>query len=366
MFETLVFSDGRYQKLDRFLDLLEGPSTTFAPFIKSIHIFALFHRIYRYKSRNNAHLLASKLPQLKSLRLASFEWHFIPQDILEFFYAFRDIEVSFESVWFYKTSLVIDLFQSTLISKGVTLFNFRFEDDSQDSTLSNHTHLFQRDFHLNTIDSTTLVKFQKVWDPAINNNTKLHVDSFHLRLYDPESTVDQSDLPVLQRFLLQIGAGLKSLAVDLCDASFERELLMSYTKVDFSSCTALKAVHMGIIDIGSSDVDERRVAHMDAVWAILKSIPSSTVETVGLILDAKSYAHQLPMSLRSFQWVPTIQHIQAIFPSLKLVKIKIGGYDLKKENLQSVADALAQEIQQHVSIPVLLKASSWTPIHKSF
>ncbi|KAG6864312.1 hypothetical protein C0991_010541 [Blastosporella zonata] len=360
VFETLNFSSGSdSHKFDHFLDLLEGPPTTIAFSVKSIHISDLFHRFYKYKPRNATHLLASKLPHLHSLRLSSFTWPFLPRHLHDFFFALPARDVSIESVVFYSTAHLVELFSSPLVSRKnqrLTLYDVQLDDENLG--LSSHSHVFQRDIHLRAIDSITLLQFQEVWDLG-RSNAKLTVDTFHLRLHGSGSRVKQTDLPYLRRFLTQIGSTLDGLFVDILEPE-DAQVMAQYKQVDLLGCTALKVVHLGIIDL-----DQGQVAHMDTVWTILESIPPITVETVGLVFDARASFEHLPASLYSFDWVATIRRIQVVFPSLKQIKIKIGGYDLSKDYLTTQVDALAHDICQRVSSPIFFEACSWTSIHVS-
>ncbi|KAG6910733.1 hypothetical protein DXG01_008264 [Tephrocybe rancida] len=363
MFETLVFSNPTHaRKLDGFLDLLEGPPTTFAAHIQNLYINGVFTKPYQYKPRKSIQLLAMKLPRLNSLRLASFDWPFLPWQLLDFFCSLPVEDVSIESIVFYKTKELIELFNQPLIVRGsqLTLYNLQIEDEVD--SLLNYDSVLERDFHIRAIDSRTLVTLQPVRGPLKNDTKSLTIHSFHLRLYGSGYRAGPADLSLLQRHLLQIGPRLGTLVVDLCDAinNQDLELLVLYTRVDLSSCTALKAVHLGIIGLGSE-----QAVMMETTWKILESLPPSTIETVGLIFDAQTPAQDLAASLRMFHWAATTQRIRGIFPSLKQIKFKIGGYDLSETYLATQVDALAQDILEHVSTRVVFEACPWTSLYIS-
>ncbi|KAG6829093.1 hypothetical protein H0H92_005705 [Tricholoma furcatifolium] len=356
LFDTLVIQKSR--QFDRFLDLLEGP-TTIASVIKAIHIKPIDschnHTLDRYMPEHSLALI-----RLQSVHLALFDWPRLPRHLQSFVLTLSTSNVSIEHVSFYEGSDFLEFFNSRLIREcqHLSIHDIQLDDDIIDFPNYLETFpIFRKGYHISAIDSSSLLNFYGVWDPR-NRDTSKQVDCFYLRLKGMNSVFRQVHLAFIQRFVTHVGPSLDRLCVELGDDS---SIWPLYTQFDYSACSALKAVYLGIYD-----VNEQLSGAMDATFHILKSL-SSSIEVVGIIFDARAQNNgSLYAALRTISWVAMLQEMQHIFPSLQRIEIKIGGYDLDKNVLVAQVDILARDIARDLgAIPAVFKASFWTPLSVS-
>ena len=221
LFSELEFNphkDGDRQ-FDRFLALLEAPWTTFTNAVGSLHIKELFRgRGYKHLPNKNFPCILANLANLKTLRLTSMYWPFIPPHIREFFLQTNVADLQLDSVEFTNRPEKIDIveifvrFQPSM--KSITLYNQQFYHDPIPN-LSQHSSTFRRPIHLTSLDTCSLLMFKDVWDPLHTNDLDITVESFHVRLVAMTWDDRAAYTPFISRFLRQVGPSLHRIFIKL-------------------------------------------------------------------------------------------------------------------------------------------------------
>ena len=211
------------RQFDMFLTLLEAPWTSFTNAVESLHIKELFHgRGYKHLPNKNLARILASLPNLKTLRLMSISWLYIPPHIREFFLQTNIVDLQLDSVEFttYRPEKIdiVELFVRLQPSiKSITLYNLQFYHDPIPN-LSQYSSTFRRrPVHLKLLDTCSLLAFKDVWDPLHANDLDITVESFHVRLI-PLTTKDRAAYtPFFSRFLRQVGPSLHHIFIKLSD-----------------------------------------------------------------------------------------------------------------------------------------------------
>ena len=207
---------------DMFLALLEAPWTSFTNAVESLHVKELFHgRGYKHLPNKNLPRILANLPNLKTLRLTSISWLYIPPHIRDFFLQTNIVDLQLDSVEFttYRPEKIdiVELFVKLQPSiKSITLYNLQFYHDPIPN-LSQYSLTFRRPIHLKLLDTCSLLAFKDVWDPLRADDLDITVESFHIRLI-PLATRDRAVYtPFFSRFLRQVGPSLQHIFMKLSD-----------------------------------------------------------------------------------------------------------------------------------------------------
>ncbi|KAH0582121.1 hypothetical protein H2248_011774 [Termitomyces sp. 'cryptogamus'] len=380
--ETLPKEGTVDHQLDCFLDLLQSPHNTIATSIKNLHLHYLFNsKCYEYGPRDEMHLVATKLSQLACLRLSSLNWNNIPRHILEWIQALPATELQIESTNF-QTLGFIELLQSSLITLASLKLSFcgiRIKDEKNTMNLTSHSHIFAQKYQFSALDITSLLLFRDVWDYAMTTGAHIMVHKLFLHLKTTGSPYTDyiPALPFLNATLCRIGPCLESLCLALGDHEGKRcELWMDtelnqcapaergfYRKLDLSRCTALEAIHVGVIILGQQEAD------MEKVWDHLNRLTPSLIESVGFILHASMISSaEYPKFLFEFPWKDTIHQLTCLFPLLKRVKFTIGYFHpAHGKELPIHLEAIKSDIHTlKTSVKVIFKADTETNFHLGF
>jgi hypothetical protein len=200
------------RQLDMFLALLEAPWTSFTNAVESLHIKELFRgRGYKHLPNKNLPRILANLPNLKTLRLTSLYWPFIPPHIREFFLQTNIVDLQLDFVEFANHPEKIDIVEIFVrlqpSMKSITLYNLQFYDEPMPD-LSQHASTFRRPIHLTSLDTCSLLMFKDVWDPLHTNDLDITVESFHVRLAAMTWNDRAAYTPFISRFLRQVGPSL--------------------------------------------------------------------------------------------------------------------------------------------------------------
>ena len=223
LFSELEFKkdhDGDRQ-FNMFLALVEAPWTSFTNAVESLHVKELFYRRgFKYFPNKNFPRILANLPNLKTLRLTSVYWPFIPPHIREFFLQTNIVDLQLDSVDFTnrpeKTDIVEIFVRLQPSIKSITLYNLQFHEEPIPN-LSQHSSTFRRPIHLTSLDTCSLLLFKDVWDPLHANDLDITVESFHVRLVAMTRNDRAAYTPFFSRFLRQVGPSLHHIFIKFCD-----------------------------------------------------------------------------------------------------------------------------------------------------
>ncbi|KAF8965964.1 hypothetical protein BDZ97DRAFT_741941 [Flammula alnicola] len=222
LFSELEFNKDGDRQFDMFLALLEAPWTSFTNAVESLHVKALFHpRGYKHLPNKNLPRILANLPNLKTLRLTSISWPYIPPHIRNFFLQTNITDLQLDSVEFttYRHGQIdiVELFARLQPSvKSITLYNLQFDDEAIPN-LSQYSSTFRRRIHLTLLDTSSLMLFKDVWDPLRANDLDITVESFHIRLVPMTRSDRKAYTPFFSRFLRQVGPSLHHIFIKLSD-----------------------------------------------------------------------------------------------------------------------------------------------------
>jgi len=207
LFSELEFNkdhDGDNQ-FNMFLALLEAPWTSFTNAVESLHVKKLFYtgRSYKHLPNKNFPRILANLRNLKTLRLTSVSWPYIPPHIREFFLQTNIVNLQLDSVeftnWPDKTDMVEIFFRLQSSIKSIALYNLRYYGGPTPN-LSQHSSTFRHPIHLTSLDTCSLLLFKDVWDPLHANDLDITVESFHVRLL----AMNQNDRAVYTPFFFKV------------------------------------------------------------------------------------------------------------------------------------------------------------------
>jgi len=209
------------RQFSMFLALVEAPWTSFTNAVESLHIKELFYRRgFKYLPNRNFPRILANLPNLKTLRLTSVYWPFIPPHIREFFLQTNIMDLQLDSVDFTnrpdKTDIVEIFVRFHSSIKSITLYNLQFYDEPIPN-LTQHSLTFRRPIHLTTLDTFSLLIFKDVWDPLHTNDLDITVESFHVRWVPMTWNERTAYLPFISRFLRLVGPSLRHIFIKLSD-----------------------------------------------------------------------------------------------------------------------------------------------------
>jgi hypothetical protein len=222
LFSELEFNphNGGDKKFDMFFALLEAPWTSFTNVVESLHVRELFHARYYHLPNDFPRILAN-FTNLKTLRLTSIYWPFIPPHIREFFLRTNIVDLQLDSVDFTNRPEKIDIVEIFVrlqpSIKSITLYNLHFYGDVPIPDLSQHASIFRRPIHLTSLDTCSLLMFKDVWDPLHANDLDITVESFHVRLIPLARRDRVAYTPFFSRFLRQVGPSLQHIFIKLSD-----------------------------------------------------------------------------------------------------------------------------------------------------
>ncbi|KAG6809629.1 hypothetical protein H0H92_015484 [Tricholoma furcatifolium] len=358
------------RKFDQFLDLMECPTNTIVKSVRIIHINGLFDcENHKYKPRRNASLLASRLSRVLSLRLSSIDvWDNIPPHIVDFLLSLPVIEVQIERTLFRRTTAFIQLLESPLMAHALlSLYDVQL---SQTPYLAANAYPLTPHFHFLNIDEISLVNFRGAWRSS-NMWPQVTIDTLYLGLKNQfPRLADGSDVyPLLYKISQHIGPSLASLCVSLGTRHQNHAHLMVQDlqklrdRIDFSSFAALKALHVGVIEM-----NDRPMLALDAALYIARLLPRHRIETVGLILDTSCVdLSRLPRILRAFPWAQTICGLQSVIPSLKLIRFTVGDRDPEAKALGIYLKLVKKDLRRAlkcsgVEVEVVFQTHTWTTL----
>ena len=233
LFYELEFNphNGGDRKFDMFLALLEAPWTSFTNAVESLHVKELFRGRYNHLPDDLSRILAN-LTNLKTLRLTSISWSYIPPHIREFFLQINVVDLQLDSVEFKTYPDIVEIFVRLRSSiQSITLYNLQFYDGPTPN-LSQHSFVFRRPIHLATLDTRSLLYFKNVWDPIHANDLDITVESFHVRLMPLIRRYRATYTPFFSRFLRQVGPSLQHIFIKLSDPFL-------YTRKQIFRCIAI-------------------------------------------------------------------------------------------------------------------------------
>lgn len=222
LFSMLEFNRDGYRQFDKFLALLEAPWTSFTNAVESLHVKDLFNpRDYNHLPNKDLPRILANLPNLKTLRLTSISWPYIPPHIRDFFLQTNIVDLQLDSVEFttYRPGEIdiVELFIRLQPSiKSITLYNLQF-DDEPIPNLSQHSSIFRRPIHLTKLDTCSLLLLKDVWDPLCANDLDITVESFHVRLVPMTRSGRAAYTPFFSRFLRLVGPSLHHIFIKLSD-----------------------------------------------------------------------------------------------------------------------------------------------------
>jgi len=197
--------DGERQ-FDLFLTLMEAPWTSFTNAVESLHVKKLFYtgRSYMHLPNKNFPRILANLPNLKTLRLTSISWPYIPPHIREFFLQTNIVNLQLDSVgftnWPDKTDIVEIFIRLQSSIKSIDLYNLQYYGGPIPN-LSQHPSTFRHPIHLTSLDTCSLLLFKDVWDPLHANDLDITVESFHVRLLAMNRNDRAVYTPFFSRFL---------------------------------------------------------------------------------------------------------------------------------------------------------------------
>ncbi|KAF8970808.1 hypothetical protein BDZ97DRAFT_1405098 [Flammula alnicola] len=226
LFSELEFNKGGDRQFDMFLALLEAPWTSFTNAVESLHVKELFlPRGYKHLPNKNLARILANLPNLRTLRLTSLLWPYIPPHIRDLFFQTNIADLQLDSVAFatytYRRAEIdiMELFVRLSLHpslKSITLYNLQF-DDEVIPNLSQHSSTFRRRFHLKSLDTSSLLLLKDVWDPLRANDLDITVESFHVRLVPMTRSNREAYIPFFSRFLRRVGPSLHHIFIKLSD-----------------------------------------------------------------------------------------------------------------------------------------------------
>jgi hypothetical protein len=237
LFSDLEFNpyelDGDRQ-FDMFLTLLEAPWTSFTNAVESLHVKNLFspRRDYKHLPNKNFSRILANFPNLKTLRLTSICWPFIPSHIRDFFLQTNIVDLQLDSIKFTKHQSdkieIVELFIRLQPSiKSIALYNLQFRDDPIPN-LAQHSLTFRRPIHLTLLDTCSLLLFKDVWDPLHTNDLDITVESFHVRQVPMTRRDRATYTPFFSRFLRQVGPSLQHIFIKFSDPCLTRKQTFRY------------------------------------------------------------------------------------------------------------------------------------------
>jgi len=222
LFSELEFKKDGDRQFDMFLTFLEAPWTSLTNAVESLHFKELFYpRGYKYLPAKNVPRILANLPNLKTLRLTSISWPYIPPHIRDFFLQTKIADLQLDSVEFTtyrpgKIDLVELFFKLQPSIKLMTLYNLQF-DDEPIPNISQYTSIFRRQIHLTLLDTSSLLLFKDVWDPLHTNDLDITVESFQVRLVPLTRSDREVYTPFFSRFLRVVGPSLHHIFIKLSD-----------------------------------------------------------------------------------------------------------------------------------------------------
>ncbi|KAF8804061.1 hypothetical protein BYT27DRAFT_7340372 [Phlegmacium glaucopus] len=361
LFANLEFNHGDKQ-FDAFLALLDSPWTSFTYAVESLNIKGIFNRLagdnYKYHPTRNIPRITANLQNLKTLRLTSISWPYIPRHVRDLFFQLDITNLHLDSVEFtmYQQNDVLELFMRLQPSiKSITLYNLQFNDDDIPD-LSRDASIFRRQIHLETLDTTSLLLLKDVWDPQGTNDLDVTVESFHLRLPQMSRLNREAYTPFISRFLQRVGPSLHHLFIKLSDPYFDSHALTYYGSVDFSRCVNVRIIHIGTITLDQISRSRKEMSPMlSTMWTSLASLSSnspSLLEEIVLIFrpfhEIGGTPEKKAAELESFDWLDLVGRLQDMFQSLKTVTVGVGYYVVDGEDFTPYVNALrrAPGIQQ--------------------
>jgi len=245
LFSQVEFKKDDDRQFDTFLTLLEAPWTSFSNAVESLHVKQLFYpRGYKHLPNKNLPRILANLPNLKTLRLTSLIWPYIPPHIHDFFLQTNIVDLHLDSVEFttYRPGKIdiVELFTRLQPSiKSIGLYNLQF-DDEPIPNLSQYSSTFRRRIHLTTLDTCSLLLLKDVWDPLHANDLDITVESFYVRLVPLTRSDRAAYTPFFSRFLRQVGPSLQHIFMKLSDPYLD---MRKQTFWYFANITSLIPIH---------------------------------------------------------------------------------------------------------------------------
>ncbi len=222
LFSHLVFVD-EDRKLDTFLTLLDVKWTTFTHTVESLHIKDQFNRFSTKKRgpfvTKNIRRIAANLSHIKTLRLTSVSWPYIPQYTGDIFFQLNLTGFHLESVEFRMDDITdfVNFFVKLQPSvRSISIYDLQF-DDAELPDLSVYPTIFRRPIHMEKLDTSSLILFKDVWDPLHTNDLDITVDSFYMRFANISSRDRATYVPFFSRFLKHVGPSLSHLFIKLTE-----------------------------------------------------------------------------------------------------------------------------------------------------
>ncbi len=233
LFSTLTFNKDD-TGFDGFLDLLERSRwTTFAS-VKSIRITDLFRaRWHLYRIRRDVDRMVTHLPNLRSIWLSSTQvwqisWTSIPMHVRRLITTLDLHDLQIDSLLFHPKDWV-ELFGCVGKAATMTLYNLEF------GTMDDLAYLSGRSLRFKSIDTSSILPLDPVWDWSISNGLQITVDTFHLRpLHLPPWSRDYCLSFVSQKFLRHVGPSIRCLFFNLSGAYFSPGMSYLVNDLDIS------------------------------------------------------------------------------------------------------------------------------------
>ncbi|KAF8627261.1 hypothetical protein AX15_004453 [Amanita polypyramis BW_CC] len=217
LFSTLKFNknDSRF---DAFLDLLDGTNWTTFSFVECIYITDLFRpRWYEYRPGRDVCQMMAHLPNLKSVWLTSTQswqisWNSIPAYVRQLFLRLDLREMQIDSLLFHHGDWA-ELFTRIKGSIILTLYNLEFGSMDDVTYLSG---IFRQPVSFGSLDTSSILPLEAVWDLSVSNGLQITVDTFHLRPFQlPSWNRDHYMAFISKRFLRSAGQSIRCLFVGL-------------------------------------------------------------------------------------------------------------------------------------------------------
>ena len=222
LFSNLEFIN-EDRKLNTFFALLDVSWTTCTHAVKSLCVKDQFNRWSAEKrgpfTTQDVSRITANLSNVKTLRLTSISWPYIPQYIVNIFFQLHLTGFHLESVEFRMddTTDFFNFFAGLQPSvRSISLFDLQF-DDSELPDLSTNPTIFRRPIHLEKLDTSSLILFKDVWDPLHTNDLDITVDSFYMRFANISSRDRATYVPFFSRFLKHVGPSLCHLFIKLTE-----------------------------------------------------------------------------------------------------------------------------------------------------